>query len=222
VVQIAVVSPLPAVRAGLRALLGSAAGHRVIAESAQLELLDRPSGAVEVVVIDAADLDPEELVAFLEPGAPGEAGELNEPDRLPGIVLLGPITGDEQLPALLGDRAWAYLPRDTTAERLVAAIEAVVGGLVAVDPSLAGRLLARGAPGSSVSAAESGGEALTEREREVLQLVALGLPNKQIARRLGISEHTVKFHVAAILAKLGAASRTEAVHLGARRGLVTL
>ena len=57
-------------------------------------------------------------------------------------------------------------------------------------------------------------EELTAREREVLQLVALGLPNKTIAGRLGISEHTVKFHVAAILAKLGAGSRTEAVHLG--------
>jgi len=56
----------------------------------------------------------------------------------------------------------------------------------------------------------------------VLQLVAEGLPNKTIARRLGISEHTVKFHVAALMAKLGAGSRTEAVHLGARRGLVSL
>ena len=56
----------------------------------------------------------------------------------------------------------------------------------------------------------------------MLQLVALGLPNKVIANRLSISEHTVKFHVAAILTRLGAASRTEAVHLGAQRGLVTL
>lgn len=220
--QIAVISPLPAVRAGLRALLSSAAGHQVVAESAQLELLDRPPAAIDVVVIDAGDLDPEELGSVMEPSAPGEAGELSDSGLLPGIVLLGPIAGDDQLPALLGDRAWGYLPRDTTAERLAAAIEAVAGGLVAIDPSLAGRLLARGAPGAAASVAETGGEALTEREREVLQLVALGLPNKQIARRLGISEHTVKFHVAAILAKLGAASRTEAVHLGARRGLVTL
>ena len=59
---------------------------------------------------------------------------------------------------------------------------------------------------------------LTLREGEVLGLVAEGLANKAIARRLGISEHTVKFHVAAILAKLGAGSRTEAVRLGAQRG----
>jgi DNA-binding NarL/FixJ family response regulator len=65
-------------------------------------------------------------------------------------------------------------------------------------------------------------EELTAREQEVLALVARGLPNKTIAAELGISEHTAKFHVAAILAKLGATSRTEAAHIGARRGLVAL
>jgi DNA-binding NarL/FixJ family response regulator len=63
---------------------------------------------------------------------------------------------------------------------------------------------------------------LTERELEVLPLLALGLPNKAVAQRLGISEHTVKFHVGAILSKLGAASRTEAVMIAARRGLLPL
>ena len=66
------------------------------------------------------------------------------------------------------------------------------------------------------------GEALTTREQEVLQLMAEGLPNRGIAKRLSISPHTVKFHVASILAKLGAESRTEAVHVGARRGLIAL
>ena len=65
-------------------------------------------------------------------------------------------------------------------------------------------------------------EPLTAREREVLQLVAEGIPNKQIAQRLRISEHTVKFHVSAIMAKLNAASRTEAVTTAARRGLLLL
>jgi DNA-binding NarL/FixJ family response regulator len=66
------------------------------------------------------------------------------------------------------------------------------------------------------------GEPLTERETEVLELLALGLPNKTIAQRLRISEHTAKFHVGSIMAKLGAASRTEAVALAARRGLLVL
>jgi DNA-binding NarL/FixJ family response regulator len=65
-------------------------------------------------------------------------------------------------------------------------------------------------------------EALTERENEVLQLLAQGLANKQIALALGISEHTVKFHISAIYAKLGANNRTEAVRLGVQRGLVIL
>ena len=65
-------------------------------------------------------------------------------------------------------------------------------------------------------------EALTAREREVLELLSRGLPNKLIARRLQISEHTVKFHVSSIYAKLGASSRTDAVSRGVRRGLITL
>ena len=71
-------------------------------------------------------------------------------------------------------------------------------------------------------APDAGESDLTHREREVLGLVAEGLANKAIARRLTISEHTVKFHVAAILTKLGAGSRTEAVRFGAQRGLVAL
>ena len=63
---------------------------------------------------------------------------------------------------------------------------------------------------------------LTARELEVLALLAEGIPNKAIARRLGISDHTVKFHVGSVLAKLDAASRTEAVRIGARRGLIAL
>lgn len=67
---------------------------------------------------------------------------------------------------------------------------------------------------------DSIGEALTPREFEVLRMLADGLGNKEIANRLGISDHTAKFHVAQILAKLGAGSRTEAVAIGMRRGLV--
>jgi DNA-binding NarL/FixJ family response regulator len=100
-------------------------------------------------------------------------------------------------------------------------VRAVASGLVVADPALAGRLMAADSAGTIASAAPAG-EDLTPRERQVLELIALGLPNKTIARRLGISEHTAKFHVAAVMAKLGAASRTEAVRLAARRGLVAL
>lgn len=136
-------------------------------------------------------------------------------------MLLGPLPDDRRLPALLEGRAWAYLPRDASAEQLLAAIQAVGAGLVALEPTIGEHLLTPTALPMG-GTGEEPAETLTPREREVLQLVALGLPNKTVAARLGISEHTVKFHVAAILAKLGAGSRTEAVHLGIRRGLVTL
>jgi DNA-binding NarL/FixJ family response regulator len=79
-----------------------------------------------------------------------------------------------------------------------------------------------GANARSDEAAPIGGEALTPREQQVLELLAEGLPNKSIAARLGISDQTVKFHVASIAAKLGATNRTDAVRLALRRGLLTL
>jgi DNA-binding NarL/FixJ family response regulator len=93
--------------------------------------------------------------------------------------------------------------------------------LLAGSPALLEPLLSpavRG--GESLSAPPA--EALTEREAQVLQLLAQGLANKQIAAALGISEHTVKFHISAVYAKLGASSRTEAVRLGVRQGLIVL
>jgi len=108
------------------------------------------------------------------------------------------------------------VPRDADSEELLAAVRAVAAGLIAVSPAL----LAVGVPVRHL--AVEGEETLTAREREVLQLLAEGIPNKQVARRLGVSPHTVKFHVASLLAKLGATSRTEAVTVGLRRGLISV
>jgi len=126
----------------------------------------------------------------------------------------------------------AILPRNVTRAELTAAIEAVAAGLVVFHPADADLLPAlrpreaEAAPRHSPSIVpplnEQLVEPLTHREIEVLQLLAAGLGNKEIASRLLISEHTAKFHVASILAKLGAATRTEAVTLGIRRGLVML
>jgi DNA-binding NarL/FixJ family response regulator len=112
------------------------------------------------------------------------------------------------------------LSPDASSTALAAAARAVGQGFIVFEPTLAEDLL-RPVRSDSESLANVDTN-LSPREREVLQLVALGLPNKVIANRLNISEHTVKFHVAAILTRLGATSRTEAVHLGAQRGLVTL
>jgi DNA-binding NarL/FixJ family response regulator len=96
-------------------------------------------------------------------------------------------------------------------------VRAVARGLVVADPAVG----LRGArPRAPID--DGGIGQLTERELDVLRLLAAGLPNKGIALQLGISEHTVKFHVGSILSRLNAASRTEAVMLAARRGLLPL
>ena len=114
----------------------------------------------------------------------------------------------------------AVLPKDVSPDQLVAALYAAAAGLFVVQPSQIQSALPATMPASQ--SYDELAEPLTRREREVLQMLAAGLGNKEIATRLGISDHTVKFHVASILGKLGAASRTEAVSLGIRRGLVLL
>ncbi len=109
------------------------------------------------------------------------------------------------------------LLRDADADKLVAALAAAAQGVVALDPELSRLLL----PATQISPAPLV-EPLTPRELEVLQHLAEGLPNKTIARRLDISEHTIKFHVNAIMGKLGAQSRTEAVVRATQLGLILL
>jgi two-component system, NarL family, response regulator YdfI len=114
----------------------------------------------------------------------------------------------------------ALLPSDISPDQLVAALEAAAAGLIVVHSTEVQAMFpaADGAPRERAELAEP----LTPRESEVLQMLASGFANKAIATQLKISEHTVKFHVASILGKLGATSRTEAVSLGIRRGLVLL
>jgi two-component system, NarL family, response regulator YdfI len=115
----------------------------------------------------------------------------------------------------------SILPRDSSAPEIISAIHAANRGLVLLDPELArelGRLSRPNPAGSTLENLEE----LTPREIEVLRLLAEGLGNKEVASRLGISDHTVKFHISSILAKLGAGTRTEAVTIGIRMGLVLL
>jgi len=204
--RVAVVSALPAVRAGLRALIEVDGAYHVSVEASSAASL--------------ADDDVDALVLDAEPGtdAPDVA---TKAASAAAVVILGALEGDERLPSLLG-RPFALLPRDVSGEQLRAALDAVTNGLLVLDPRIGERLFTSSSVDPPGAPAANGADQLTAREREVLQLVAEGLPNKTIARRLGISDHTVKFHVAAFMAKLGAASRTEAVHLGARRGIISL
>ena len=110
----------------------------------------------------------------------------------------------------------AVLGRDATADQLVAAVGAATAGLIALHPNVFR------APADAAVLDAGHDRVLTDREREILEMMAEGLSNRAIAARLGISRYTVKFHVASILGKLGAGSRTEAVTLGVRSGLISL
>ena len=190
--RVAVRASYPSVRAGLRAMLAEQPGIRVV---------DDGSPEAEVVVADLDDDGSSEDwpagASVLLAGSPAEYAN-HSPDGV----------------------ARAYLLKEATAEELAAAVGAVARGLVVMDSSVAAStsgVAVRFAPEQA-----EGGAALSEREVEVLKHVAAGLPNKGIARELGISEHTVKFHVGTILGKLGAASRTEAVAIAVRQGVLPL
>jgi len=194
---VVVVAAHPAARAGLRALVersGVATGVVSLAPGA----LGAAESLPEVVLADVEDLS---LAALVEQ-AFGEA---------PVVYLV-----DEQ-PEYpdLRDRVRGYLSRDADACEIGAALTAVTNGLSVFD----GRFVPQGRPGRAPTDAV---QPLTARELEVLRLLATGIPNKLIARELGISEHTAKYHVGEILGKLGAASRTEAVLTAIRQGLLPL
>jgi two-component system, NarL family, response regulator YdfI len=200
VIRLLIAAPSAVVRAGLEALAASSPELQVVGSLPDL------SGA--------EDLHPDVVLAALlleEIPPPTDGG-------MPPLVLL---THDSQpvwtVEALrLGVRA--VLRRDVSPAEILAAVEAAAHGLAVIEPQDLDALLSSAAPAPAQAEGETA--ALTARETEVLRMIAEGAANKIIAWKLGISEHTVKFHVASILAKLGASSRTEAVTIGIRKGLV--
>ena len=238
--RVVVLSAYPTVRAGLRSVVLARSGWTVIGESSPPRLtggrteMPPDEGLIGQADILLADVDASSTVATL-----GALAAAMQP-RL-GLVAIGSFgTGPgmrEALEAAVAPTGWlgalglGLLPRDASAEEIVASMEAAASGLVALDRDLARALAGapalagNGSPARSPAPPEivEGPEGpLTGRELEVLQLLAEGLANKTIAARLHVSEHTAKFHVASIMTKLGAASRTEAVTLAARRGLLIL
>jgi len=136
------------------------------------------------------------------------------------VVLLADAASPKVLEQALHSGISALLPSNISPDQLAATVRAAASGLVVLRPAqISDSVPKTSAPEPPVDDLI---ESLTPREREVLQMLAGGLANKEIAARLDISEHTVKFHVGSILGKLGAGSRTEAVSIGVRRGLVLL
>jgi DNA-binding NarL/FixJ family response regulator len=205
VIRVAVIAAAPAVRAGLRVLLASDPALQVVGDGTALDdLRHAPLAAADVAVVHG-----------LLPN-----GRLPVPDTLRGVLLVADDWEGEIMSPAAGC-AWGLVPGDASAEELIAGVTALYHGLIVIHPHVAAQLLPQPSQRDG-SVEEPLVESLTMREQEVLQLIGQGLSNKMIAERLHISEHTVKFHVSAIYAKLGVASRTEAVRSGARRGLIVL
>ena len=219
-VRVLLVGDDPLARSGLAALLAGEPGIAVVGQSASGEdaaaaLVENPQDDPDVILWDLGPR-PE---SPLEP--PGTASEDGAP-----LLALAP---DESAAAeALAAGARGVLYRDAGAARLAAALVALARGLFVLDEALAPVLLgpqvdaAHPADSAGPSDLEGPVEPLTPREVEVLQLLAQGLSNKLIGARLGISEHTAKFHVNAISGKLGAQGRTDSVVRAARMGLILL
>jgi DNA-binding NarL/FixJ family response regulator len=163
-------------------------------------------------------------VLLLDVGSQGIETALREIRAMPAIPPIVLLTDD--LPrGVSPDRfragVRAVLPHDAGAREIATAIEAAAAGLLALHPGALPGLARRPPPARAASPSPTE-ETLSPRELEVLAMMAEGLGNKAIATALGISGHTVKFHLASVFAKLGAGSRTEAVTIGVRRGLVML
>jgi NarL family two-component system response regulator YdfI len=212
VIRVFIVAASPLARAGLENLL-AARDVQVVGSIATIETLaDLLSDAMPDVILLDSSGEPFEsaLESVVASGLAADAG----------VVILGDGISATTSAEALRAGVRAALPGDISPEQLVAALQAAANGLLVLHPSLAAETLPAGS--AAPPALDELAEALTRREVEVLQMLAAGLSNKGIGARLNISEHTVKFHVASILGKLGAGSRTEAVSLGIRRGLVLL
>jgi len=216
VTRVLVAASSAVTRAGLEAILAREPAFTVVGCSGVASLSD-----------DVAEYDPDVVLVELAGGDDDTLTMLHalsvdtddDGHAAPAVVLLTDDRDPAHAAEALRAGVRSLLARDAGGAEIVAAVSAAAAGLVAIahewtDVLRNGLAVERGARDS--------GEVLTPREVEVLRLIAEGLGNKQIAARLAISEHTVKFHVASVFAKIRASTRAEAVMIGARRGLIVL
>jgi DNA-binding NarL/FixJ family response regulator len=204
-VRILVVGADPLARAALLTRLDRQRELEVVGETTPEETLESPAES-DVLLWDLGLRPLDEVDTFRDVAARE-------------TPVMGLVADDTHAGTLLASGARGLLRRDAEGERLAAGLVALSRGLLAIDDEFAEALVRTGKDPFGTSALV---EPLTRREQQVLELLALGLSNKAVAERLGVSEHTAKFHVNSILGKLGAENRTEAIVQAARLGLIVL
>ncbi len=210
VIRVLVVSPLADTRRALERLVTRDPGLALVGTCRSFDSLE---GAIaesraDVVVLDSGPESPLPIPLLLD--------QRSSRDATPVVVLLDELESEAGARALRAG-ARAALPRDAAPEAIRAAVRAAAAGLASLPAALAPAVV-----NHRSSDGAHGDRTLTPREREILTLLGDGLVNKEIGVRLGISEHTVKTHLAAIYEKLDASNRAEAVATGLRMGLIML
>jgi two-component system, NarL family, response regulator YdfI len=206
-IKIAVVATSAVRRAGLESIVRSHAEFQLAGSFGAMTGLASfaRSNDLDVIVIDSDSI----------------RDLLLEPISDAAIVLLMEVSHARSISRLLRSGVRAILSRESDPDDILSAIYAAYDGLVLLSTATAQNLA--GVYGDQpLEVEDEFSEEITSRETDVLRMLAEGLVNKDIAARLGISEHTVKFHISSILDKLGASTRTEAVTLGIRRGLIPI
>ncbi|WP_406497554.1 response regulator transcription factor [Streptomyces sp. NBC_00846] len=208
VITLVVVDDHPVVRDGLRGMFETDPGFRVLGEA--------PDGVVGVDLV--ARLDPDVVLMDLRMAGGGGVAAIAELTgrgaRAKVLVLTTYDTDSDTLPAIEAG-ATGYLLKDAPREELFTAVRAAADGRTVLSPAVASRLVSR-----VRTPVAPDREALSAREREVLELVAKGTSNREIAAELFISEATVKTHLTHVFAKLGAKDRAAAVAIGYDRGIL--
>jgi DNA-binding NarL/FixJ family response regulator len=211
VIRLVIAAGTPALRSGLRALVSSP-DIEVIHDASTADVTLRLTSDADVLLVAGLGL----LQRIAD-----RAGADNTADEFSHLAIVT-LADERRASAILESlpvRGWAIVPTDASRDEILAGLTAAHAGFGAMPAAWTTR---QAEATVSWTSDEGPDEPLTTREQDVLELLSLGLSNKRIAERLGISEHTVKFHVNAIYGKLGASTRTEAVNRALRRGLLRI